>query len=149
MRYAHTGLRLQHKATPWYNSYRTCTAVCTSVKHTNSPRKLVPQYITIPVLHFTAPRHIPVVYRVLNTIHRVDRLVQADRLTLDVATIVVLIRHDHQVPVTQALGVRILMAELQPQNLHHVLHITPRHTTQHSTVQQRITAQRCGTKGGS
>ena len=42
-------------------------------------------------------------------------------LTLDVAAIMILIGHDHQVAVTELLGVLVRVVELQPQDLHHVL----------------------------
>lgn len=45
----------------------------------------------------------------------------AHPLTLDVAAVVVLIGHDHQMPIPQALCVDVLVVELQTQDFHHVL----------------------------
>ena len=46
---------------------------------------------------------------------------KVDEQPLDVTPVVVLVGHDHQVPVPQALGVRIHLAVLQPENLLHVV----------------------------
>lgn len=54
-------------------------------------------------------------------LHRANMCANGGGLTFDVAPIVVLIGHDHQVPVPQALRVLVVMVELQPQDLHHVL----------------------------
>lgn len=54
-------------------------------------------------------------------------------LTLDMTAIMVLICHDHQVPVPQALRILILVVELETQDLHHIL-LSPEHRHKHNTV---------------
>ena len=52
---------------------------------------------------------------------------EVDDQAFDVGPVVVLIRHDHQLPVAQRLGVRVRLAVLQSQDLLDVADLCVRH----------------------